>query len=887
MANKFKNIFLGKALDTALETTGNVLSTTDILGVGYGDAIERGLGKVVDGEDDYIKGVDEFTDVTQGLAQGVGKGALSFIPGASGIADSLTSTTNQLFGNTNQPQLYSGQEKVKDISSGIGSIAAGVGGGILTGNVAGAIGAGTQGFGKIMEGVDTTKEGFQRGGTAMNVGNIVQSAGGIASMAAGMSGSGGIGQVVQNNPMQGLQMLQSTVGNVNNIAANMQAIQNNQQQNQMQGMYATSNYGMYQPQAMQQSAVNPNVNLVQYKYGGSMYKNKYQNGGEIGNSIAYEGPSHSQGGIKVDANGNPVIQTGLPPLAEVEGGEAMSKTDNTIFSDTLKVPEGEFKGKTFAEAVKSIESKLDKVKKKTGKSGDSIDENTIRIVENEVEQKKEELKRMQEEVRIEKMKKDVEKLMEKYPELREAMSSQQAQPQQPQQQLTPEEQAMMQQQAQAAMQQQGQSKQMPAQLPMMMYGGNLDQFKYGGIYIKPENRGKFTEQAKRHGMGVQEFANYVLSHKDKFDPVTVKRANFARNAKKWKHQFGFDGGEKNYTAYTDPEDYSSYTGYTDDTDYSNYTAYIDPSLMGPPAEEQFLSDVYVPANPINSSEINIPTGNNKDIILDETRFTNPFADEINVENGTDKNIDYEKYAYLASQAAPVLYNIGRGLFDKAEGLPYRENPYKQLYERGLGEAADYAKRKREYNINPQLRELERQKEAANQEMKRVSAGLGQSAYAAMRASNLSTTQRAVNDLYDRKMNVEAQWNDPRVISQLLGNIYGVYSDIGYKDRAYRSTIDDSVLKAKGIKNTYLNKGVSDISNLGNIYMNYGNLQSVTKSADEYGEGLQMDQLMQLLNTFSSLQGTPITTSGYHAGSEVGINIGSSSGSKSSSKTGTN
>lgn len=60
--------------------------------------------------------------------------------------------------------------------------------------------------------------------------------------------------------------------------------------------------------------------------------------------------------------------------------------------------------------------------------------------------------------------------------------------------------------------------------------------KKGGIHIKKKNRGKFTESANIAGMGVQEFANHVLANKDKYSPTLVKRANFARNAKKFKHE---------------------------------------------------------------------------------------------------------------------------------------------------------------------------------------------------------------------------------------------------------------------------------------------------------------------------------------------------------------
>jgi len=55
----------------------------------------------------------------------------------------------------------------------------------------------------------------------------------------------------------------------------------------------------------------------------------------------------------------------------------------------------------------------------------------------------------------------------------------------------------------------------------------------GKIHIKEANKGKFTEQAKAHGMTVAQFAAKVLANKDKYSSSTVKRANFARNARKW------------------------------------------------------------------------------------------------------------------------------------------------------------------------------------------------------------------------------------------------------------------------------------------------------------------------------------------------------------------
>ena len=59
-----------------------------------------------------------------------------------------------------------------------------------------------------------------------------------------------------------------------------------------------------------------------------------------------------------------------------------------------------------------------------------------------------------------------------------------------------------------------------------------------GIHIKEKNKGKFTQAAKQRGMEVQEFASHVLSNRDEYSPTLVKRANFAHNAKAWKHAKG-------------------------------------------------------------------------------------------------------------------------------------------------------------------------------------------------------------------------------------------------------------------------------------------------------------------------------------------------------------
>lgn len=57
------------------------------------------------------------------------------------------------------------------------------------------------------------------------------------------------------------------------------------------------------------------------------------------------------------------------------------------------------------------------------------------------------------------------------------------------------------------------------------------------IHIKEKNKGKFTAAAKASGESVQEHAKSVLSNPNA-STLQKKRAQFAVNAKKWKHQNG-------------------------------------------------------------------------------------------------------------------------------------------------------------------------------------------------------------------------------------------------------------------------------------------------------------------------------------------------------------
>ncbi len=70
-------------------------------------------------------------------------------------------------------------------------------------------------------------------------------------------------------------------------------------------------------------------------------------------------------------------------------------------------------------------------------------------------------------------------------------------------------------------------------------GGTMEEYKKGGIHIKPSHVGKFTAYKKRTGKTTEE----ALHSKD---PHVRAMANFARNASHWKHEYG---GKVDYFAY--------------------------------------------------------------------------------------------------------------------------------------------------------------------------------------------------------------------------------------------------------------------------------------------------------------------------------------------------
>lgn len=124
-------------------------------------------------------------------------------------------------------------------------------------------------------------------------------------------------------------------------------------------------------------------------------------------------------------------------------------------------------------------------------------------------------------------------------------------------------------------------------------GGNMFFADGGKIHIAPSKKGTFTAAAKKHSMGVQEFASKVLANKDDYSPAMVKKANFARNAAKW-HA---DGGH----LYAYPNPTNAYSNFL------NTLAYIDGNSVPSPLNLPSVNYQATPSlYPKRDSLFNVP-----------------------------------------------------------------------------------------------------------------------------------------------------------------------------------------------------------------------------------------------------------------------------------------
>lgn len=274
-----------------------------------------------------------------------------------------------------------------------------------------------------------------------------------------------------------------------------------------------------------------------YKYGDTGYAayggRIYQHGGLMGNPNGLTngvtefntGGTHEQnpyGGIQQG-----IASDGIPNL--VEEGEVKYK--DYIYSarlhatkkllDEYNLPK-KYEGMTFGEIARSLQKGSDE------RANDPISLNGLNA-------SMQRLADAQEKVRGDKKRKELKRALDRMtPEQMQAMQASVMESMQQQ----PGMEGMY---GMQGMQPMGDMQQMPPMEGMYAEGGN--------IHIAPSKRGTFTEAARRHGMGVQEFARHVLANKESYSPSMIKKANFAHNAAGWSHQDGGPNNIPNYLRY--------------------------------------------------------------------------------------------------------------------------------------------------------------------------------------------------------------------------------------------------------------------------------------------------------------------------------------------------
>lgn len=199
----------------------------------------------------------------------------------------------------------------------------------------------------------------------------------------------------------------------------------------------------------------------------------------------------------------------------------------------------------------------------------------------------------------------------------------------------------------------------------------------GGIHIDPSKRGTFTSAAKRHSMGVQEFASRVLSNKDDYSTAIVRKANFARNAAKWHG----DGGDLDDNDPKDP--YNSRDGWFrywyENRPYQIMDA-INWQLDGTKSIEKAKKAIYDAINSYN--ETYIPTTINGKAY--SGKMPSDITNYWNRDNGLSRYVIGTSHYGYSDNPERDFVNNSYGLNDpEFRQIIYTQDPYNGILKRTL------------------------------------------------------------------------------------------------------------------------------------------------------------------------------------------------------------
>lgn len=232
--------------------------------------------------------------------------------------------------------------------------------------------------------------------------------------------------------------------------------------------------------------------------------------------------------------------------------------------------------------------------------------------------------------------------------------------------------------------------------PMSPFGNRYS--KGGSIRIKPSKRGTFTATAKKHSKSVQAFASQVLANKENYSPAMVKKANFARNAAKWKHADGGPNkvsplGRATSVAYLyDLENPLRYdVSLTDNTaklyDDNTLGAGVDIRYYGKPYRRRLLRGELIPLDEVDETAYQAISDYDRALMKEASKYTNRpdtisqsprlYTAQASYHYGPYSKEDRKKLGKaLATGDTRTMEKIVRG---KAEGWGRRKEAIKSPY----------------------------------------------------------------------------------------------------------------------------------------------------------------------------------------------------------------
>ena len=150
----------------------------------------------------------------------------------------------------------------------------------------------------------------------------------------------------------------------------------------------------------------------------------------------------------------------------------------------------------------------------------------------------------------------------------------------------------------------------------------------------------------------------------------------------------------------------------------------------------------------------------------------------------------------AAQYAPAIYNLGQGLFGKADQL--NASDYRNIE----GDAALSNLQNRRYDINPQLRSNRLATAISRRDIARNAGGRG--SLLAGYASLAGQRSRADMGAYAQKQNIENQY---------ASEAAQYASQLGSQNAQNRFRVDDYNARARAAQSGYLQQGLSQLSGI--------------------------------------------------------------------------